>query len=112
VWRSQGVVPQRGIPASVSGGVVFASYAPPELLLVDDPLLLAPLLLVLPPLLLVLPPLDEPLDDEDELAVPPELELLNPPLLLPLLLLQPVDAVPEKAPRPRKDEAARQARMV
>jgi len=85
--RSQPVVPQRGMPASLTGGVVDASWTPLEVPLPEDePLLVPPLLLVLPPLLLVLLPLEEPLDDEDELEVPPELELLN-PLLLPLLAL-------------------------
>lgn len=62
--------------------------------------------LLLPPLLLVLLPLEEPPDElPDDDPLPPELEPLNPPLLPPLELPQPVDAVPEKAARPRKDEA-------
>jgi hypothetical protein len=120
-FRLQDTVPQMGMPASSNfGGGAAASAVAPELapedaplleaplLLVPPPVLLAPLLLVPLPLLPLLPPLE--LVAPDDAPLPLELAPLYPPLLL-LPLLQPVDAVPEKAARPRRDEA-RQATMV
>jgi hypothetical protein len=107
-FRSQGVLSQMGMPASVNFGGGAASRIAPELDPEDEPLPEPPLLLVLPPLLVLLlallPPLPPELAVPDDEPLPPEPELENPPPLL-LPLLQPVDPVPERAARPRKDEA-------